>query len=172
MWKRSVLACACAIAVLAVPAAPAAGEDLVLNWPQLLPGLTEGYDPNSENDCKAGKIQCVDSVLREMDRRFAPLADRCDHNSMFALLYLRVTGQYREQVGAPSDFFTDERFVNHEDAVFARYYFDAQDAWNRDGSGPRAWQIAFSAARDRAVSGLGNLLLCLLYTSPSPRDRS
>jgi len=157
--RKSLLACVLALVVVAVPASPAAAEDLVLNWPQLLPGLTEGYEPSSENDCKAGRIQCVDSVIREMGRRFEPLAESCDHDAMFALLYLRVTETYREQVGAPGDFFTDEGFVNHEDAVFARYYFDAQDAYDKGRATPEAWQIAFDAARDRKVSGLGNLLL-------------
>ncbi len=156
---KSLLAGALAVLVLAVPAAPAAADDLVLNWPALLPGLTEGYEPSSENDCKAGRIKCVDAVIREMDRRFEPLAEACDHDALFALLYLRVTETYRAQVGAPGDFFADEAFVNHEDAVFARLYFDAQDAYAKGQATPRAWQIAFDAARDRAVSGLGNLLL-------------
>jgi hypothetical protein len=156
---KSLLAGTLVVAALAVPAAAAAAEDLALNWPTLLPGLTEGYDPSSENDCKAGRIKCVDAVIGEMDRRFGPLAETCDHDALFALLYLRVTETYREQVGAPGDFFADEAFVNHEDAVFARYYFEAQDAYAKGRPTPRAWQVAFDAASDRAVSGLGNLLL-------------
>ena len=159
MRIKCLLACASAIAVLAFSASPASGEDLVSNWVQLLPGLTNEYDPNSENECKAGKIQCVDSVVREMNRRFEPLAQSCDHNAMFALLYLRVTQTYRAEVGAPDAFFSDEGFVNHEDAVFANYYFDAQDAFAAGRPTPRAWQIAFESARDRKINGLGNLLM-------------
>jgi hypothetical protein len=52
--------------------------------------------------------------------------------------------------------------VNHEDAVFAKYYFDAYDAWadtSPSTATPGAWKIAFDAARDRKVSGSGNLFL-------------
>jgi hypothetical protein len=163
MRRMRWLAAATCTAIALLPASSASADDLISNWPELLPGLTSEYEPSSENDCKAGRIQCVDSVIREMTKRFTPLKDSCDHNAMFALLYLRVTEEYRRQVGAPGDFFSDEGFINHEDAVFARYYFDAQDAYNnRPGSTgpvPRAWQIAFDAARNHQVTGLGNLLL-------------
>ena len=51
--------------------------------------------------------------------------------------------------------------MNHEDVLFARYYFAAYDAWaaGRTASVPPAWRVAFDAARDRAVSANGNLLL-------------
>ena len=51
--------------------------------------------------------------------------------------------------------------MNHEDVLFARYYFAAHDAWTagRTASVPPAWRVAFDAARDRAVSANGNLLL-------------
>lgn len=145
----------------AIPTSTAFADDLIANWPAVLPGLTEGYDPSSEDDCRSGKIKCVDAVIKEMNRRLKPLANSCDHDAMFALLYLRVTEEYRRQVGAPGDFFTDEGFVNHEDAVFARYYFDAQDDYeaNRRSQVPRAWLEAFDAAAGHQVSGMGNLLL-------------
>jgi hypothetical protein len=144
--------------VLASPAH--ADEPLFLGWSDLVPSLTDGYQPSSENDCKAGRIQCVDAVIREMRKRFEPLAEACDHNAMFALTYLRTTEQYRASATAEG-FFTDPRFVNHQDAVFARYYFDAWDDYRRGdlGATPPAWQIAFRNADQRKVSGMGNLLL-------------
>jgi len=54
-------------------------------------GLTTEFDPSSENDCTAGRTRCVDAVIREMQRRFDPLAQSCDHDSIFALAYLRTT---------------------------------------------------------------------------------
>jgi Family of unknown function (DUF5995) len=158
---RWFVACAGALLAFALPASTATADDLIANWPAALPGLTEGYEPSSEDDCKSGRIRCVDAVVKEMDRRLDPLASSCDHDSMFALLYLRVTEEYRRQVGAPDAFFTDEGFVNHEDAVFARYYFEAQDAYaSRPRSEvPRAWLEAFDAAAGHQVSGMGNLLL-------------
>ena len=51
--------------------------------------------------------------------------------------------------------------MNHEDAVFASYYFEAYDDWhkNRRSEVPRAWAIAFDAADGRQVSAQGDLLL-------------
>lgn len=142
-------------------ASPAsADEPLFIGWTDLLPSFTTGYDPSSANDCTKGHVNCVNAVIREMTRRFDPLADACNHNSMFALTYLRTTEQYL--VSATSEgFFTDPSFINHQDAVFARYYFDAWDAYRAGDlahTSP-AWQLALNAADGRKVSGMGNLLL-------------
>ena len=82
----------------------------------------------SPDDCIAGRVQCVDKIIRQMTKRFEPLASSCDHDAIFALTYLRVTEEYRRTVESPT-FFDDTPFVNHEDVVFARYYFAAYDAW-------------------------------------------
>lgn len=149
------------VVTTALSASPATAEEpLFVPWTDLLPGFTTGYEPSSANDCKAGRVQCVDSVIREMERRFKPLADTCDHNAVFALTYLRTTEEYRRTATAPG-FFTDTPFINHQDAVFARYYFDAWDAY-RSGdlaNTPPSWQIAFSNADGRKVAGVGNMLL-------------
>jgi hypothetical protein len=73
---------------------------------------------------------------------------------------LRVTQEYRRTIESPT-FFDDTPFVNHEDVVFAGYYFAAYDAWKagRIADVPPAWRVAFDASRDRAVSSYGNLLL-------------
>ena len=108
----------------------------------------------------AGRTHCVDAVIREMRRRFDPLAQACDHDSIFALAYLRTTEEYRRTIEDPT-FFSDTPFVNHEDAVFAGLYFDAYDAWHagRQRPTPPAWAIAFEAARAHAVTAEGNLSL-------------
>ena len=95
-----------------------------------------------------------------MNRRFDPLADSCDHDAIFALSYLRTTEEYRRTIEDP-DFFEDTGFVNHEDAVFAAYYFDAYDDWRHDRTTevPPAWRIAFQAADDGEVSAAGNMFL-------------
>ena len=41
------------------------------------------------------KVQCIDKVVREMTKRFEPLASSCNHDAIFALTYLRVTEEYR-----------------------------------------------------------------------------
>jgi hypothetical protein len=151
-----------ALAAPTVGALPAAAEQepVFVEWSSLLPGLSGGYDPTSEHLCKRGATQCVDAVVREMTRRFDNLAAVCDHDAVFALTYLRTTEEYRRTIEDPA-FFEDTAFVNHEDAVFAEYYFRAFDAWHRGdrAATPAAWRIAFDAADRRAVTGSGNMLL-------------
>jgi hypothetical protein len=150
----------CGTALLAPASAHADAGNILVDWSTLLPGLTDDFDPNSANICVAGKVSCVDSTIAEMTRRFTPLATSCDHNALFALLYLRVTQQYRLAVSDPN-YFNDNAFVNHEDAVFAKYYFRAIDnyAAGNYGAVPAAWQITLDAARNKTVSGSGDLLL-------------
>jgi Family of unknown function (DUF5995) len=137
-----------------------ADDPVFVDWASLLPGLTDTYNPSSENDCVAGRPNCLHATIREMERRFAPLGQSCHHNAVFALAYLRTTQTYgwaRDQEG----FFEDTPWVNHEDAVFARYYFDAYDRWaaGQRSQVPQAWLVAFDAAAGRRVTGSGNLLL-------------
>jgi len=149
------------VATTALGASPASAEEpAFLPWSEVLPSFTSGYEPSSANDCKAGRIQCVDAVIREMTKRFDPLAAVCDHNSMFALTYLRTTEEYRRSATAEG-FFTDPAFINHQDALFARYYFDAWDDYRAGNlaATSKSWQLAFGNADGKKVSGLGNLLL-------------
>jgi Family of unknown function (DUF5995) len=142
---------------LAFPVAATADDAPFVGWSALLPGLSLPYDAASPDDCSAGRVQCVDKTIREMTRRLDALS--CDHNAIFSLTYLRVTEEYRRTVEGP--FFDDTPFVNYEDGLFARYYFAAFDAWaaGRIDQVPPAWRVAFDAARKRAVSGTGDLLL-------------
>src|SRR5215217_7058989 len=146
--------------VLAAPVAASAEDPPYVEWTGLLPGLTTDYEPSSANDCAAGRTHCVDAVIREMKRRFDPLAAACDHNAIFSLTYLRTTEEYRRTIDDPA-FFEDTNFVNHEDAVFAGYYFRAYDDWTsgRQDAVPPAWAIAFRAADQHAVSAAGNIAL-------------
>jgi hypothetical protein len=152
------------VAASALTASPVAADEepLFIPWTDYLPSFSSGYEPSSENDCKAGRIQCVDAVIREMQRRYDPLLDACSHSAMFALTYLRTTEQYRSSA-TTEGFFTDPAFINHQDAVFARYYFEAWDGYyHPNGStGPvsEAWRIAFQQADGRRVSGTGSMLL-------------
>jgi hypothetical protein len=156
------LAVALVIALLPSASVAAATDDdpTYVPWPDLLPGLTTEYDPTSANLCTAGHVRCVDAVIREMRSRLKPLARSCDHDAVFALVYLRTTEEYRRTIEDP-DFFVDSAFVNHQVAVFAKLYFDAFDAWHQGNHDkvPPAWRVLFSAADKREVSGTGNLLL-------------
>ena len=157
---RLAIALAVTAALLLAFGTARADDPPYVGWTQLLPGLTMQYDPSSANDCTAGRTRCVDAVIREMERRFEPLADSCDHDVIFSLAYLRTTEEYRRTIQDPN-FFSDTPFVNHEDAVFARLYFDAYDAWHagRSAAVAPAWAIAFQAAADHAVTAQGDLSL-------------
>jgi hypothetical protein len=58
-------------------------------------------------------------------------------------------------------YYQDVSYFNHVDAVFARYYTDAYYNWkNGDrASVPQAWLTTFDAAKNKKVSGSGDLLL-------------
>jgi uncharacterized protein DUF5995 len=152
-----------AVVALIIPVCQQAAADdppIFVDWPSLLPGLLDEYQPSSANDCVAGRPHCVDATIREMERRFRSLGPACDHNAVFALAYLRTTQTYR-WARDQSGYFADTPWVNHEDAVFAKYYFAAYDNWAAGDRGdvPQAWLIAFDAAAARQVNGSGDLLL-------------
>lgn len=157
-WLVAVVACAVSFAL---PSAAAAADPPFIDWPSLLPGLTVPYQPNSENICNSGDPACVAATLTEMQNRLAPLATSCDHNAVFALLYKNVTAEYKATIDADPHYFNDNAFVNHEDAVFASYYFRAIDDYRAGhrSSVPKAWLVTFDAARDRIMPGLGDVLL-------------
>lgn len=142
------------------PAAADGYEDpFFLNWPTYVPSSpVGGYAATEGDECTKGQLQCVDKVIREMTKRYNAL--RCDHDSTFAFTYLLTTEEYRRAVEDPQ-FFSDNAFVNHQDAVFARYYFDQFDDWHagRTAEVSPAWRIAFHAAERQQVSGMGNVFL-------------
>jgi hypothetical protein len=136
------------------PAIPKGGE----GWRAIERTLPSSADARSSNICGRGAPACIDAVVAEMRRRLRPLDEGCDHNAPFALMYMRVT----EGVGATGRRrFRSSKYLNHLDAVFAELYFRAYDAWRegRRESVPEAWQQAFSAADEREVTGIGDMLL-------------
>src|SRR4051794_28757619 len=135
-------------------------NDPVTDWITVLPGLTPGYDPTDSNICKSGKEQCQATLYNEMDRRFQPLAGSCSHNAMFALLYLRVTRHVWDSIWHNGDYFSDKGFVSQYGAVFGNCYFEGSGAWAKGSQAtPTGWKSALDAAKNKQVSGLGNLLL-------------
>lgn len=157
--KISRVAPIAVLAALLLPAG-ASAEGTFVDWTSFLPATATTYEPTAADDCTAGRIQCVDKVIHEMTKDFDRLAAACDHNVIFALAYLRTTEEYRRAAVEPG-FFEDPAFVNHEDAVFASYYFKPLNAYRAGDRAavPPAWQIAFDAARDRTVSAAGNAFL-------------
>jgi Family of unknown function (DUF5995) len=164
--RTRALVISAAVAVLAVGAlpgsAPGQGTGEIPNWPELLP-------PNPNNSsgtvwpgfdsCPAGDIDCPPEVILEMYERWRPLSHACDHRAVFALTYLRTTEEFLRTVQGEPTFFDDPPWVNHEDAVFAEFYFQAEDAYGEGGAVPEAWRIAFESASSPNVTGPGDLLL-------------
>jgi hypothetical protein len=140
--------------------AVAHADPIYLPWQSLLPGLLDQYVPDSTNDCVAGKPDCADAIVDEMTRRFGLLGPTCDHQSVFSLAYLRTTQTFRWAQAQPG-YFQDPGYVNHEAAVFAKYYFSAYDNWKAGNRSlvPQAWLIALDNAGSRRTTGTGDLLL-------------
>ena len=133
-------------------------DPFFLGWSQFLPAIPSDFTASTEKDCTRGSITCVDHTIREMTRRTDKLA--CDHDGVFSLTYLLTTQQYRD-AATTDGFFDDPAFVNHEDAVFADFYFSAIDRWSKGDVAdvPPAWRIAFRAADQHSEHGLGDILL-------------
>jgi hypothetical protein len=128
-----------------------------VGWSELLPPTYLGVNTDSADICVAGRIECVDRVARRLERQVAELG--CDHNAVFSLAYARTTQMVAAVERADPGFFADTPWLNHYDAVFADFYFNAWNSWRRTSSAPRAWEIAFRAADRRNASAAGNLLL-------------
>lgn len=115
-------------------------------------------DVSDKRACRMGAPRCVEFVIRHMDRRLRRLARSCDHDAIFALLYLRTTETFLATLDAIG--YGDPPAVVREDAIFADYYFRAFDAFHEgDGVVPPAWDIAFAAAEAHSVHSSGNALL-------------
>ena len=159
-WTGGVLTGALVAAVFA--GSPAASADALPNvpWSSSLAGWTEEHVPTSENDCVAGRDNCLAATLKELARIADETAKSCAHDAVFARAYLRMTQTYGWSREIPG-YYEDVPFANHQDAVFAKYYTDAYYAYRSAdlAAVPEAWRIAFDASRDKRVSATGSLLL-------------
>ena len=128
MGRRRLAALAALVIALAVPAAAAGRGCPVRRLEFLLPSLALPYDPASPDDCIAGRVQCVDKTIRGDDAPFRRPGVGVRHAAIFSLTYLRVTEEYRRTI--------EGRILRRHPVrqlrfpVFARYYFQAFDAWS------------------------------------------
>ena len=158
-----VVSAAVVTSLLAIgTAASPAHADLLpyVPWSSYLPGWTDQYIPTSDNDCVAGRPACLKGTLKEQSRIADDTASSCSHNAVFARAYVRMTQLYGYTRDIPG-YYQDVPYFNHVDAVFAKYYTDAYYNWNSGNraSVPQAWLTAFDAAKNKKVSGSGDLLL-------------
>ena len=156
----SIVAGLCLSLASAVTTSPAHADGALpyVPWSSYLPGWTNEYVPSSENDCVAGRSNCLKATLREMSQIADGAATSCGHDAVFARAYLRMTQLYGYTREIPG-YYDDVRSVNHLDAVFAKFYFDAYNGWktgNRS-SVPQSWLIALDAAKNKKVTGSGEL---------------
>lgn len=150
-----------ALTLLVASATPASADTtLYTPWSSVLPGWNDQFVPSSDNDCAAGRPACLNTSLKELSRIFSSTGQGCSHNAIFPLAYLRMTQTYgwtRDQAG----YYQDVAYMNHMDAVFAKYYTDAYYNWssgNRANT-PQSWLYAFDAAKNKTVTGAGDLFL-------------
>lgn len=142
-------------------AAPARADLLpYVPWSSYLAGWTDQYVPTSDNDCVAGRDSCLKATLKEQSRIADDTASRCDHNAIFARAYVRMTQLYGYTREIPG-YYQDVPYFNHVDAVFAKYYTDAYYNWQSGNRAavPQSWLIALDAAKNKQVTGAGDLLL-------------
>jgi hypothetical protein len=158
---RLVLAGLAAMASLLVGVRTAAADTtLYTPWSSMLPGWNDQFDPGSDNDCAAGRPSCLTVTLNEQTHILNSTGPACSHNAIFALAYTRMTQTYgwtRNQAG----YYNDVPYMNHMDAVFARYYTNAYYNYQNGNRGavPQAWVYAFDAAKNETVTGAGDLFL-------------
>ena len=153
------------VAAVALLTGACGGEDPTVTtgtsdatWAEIAATLAPGQDSSSPNVCVRGDQACLDAVVREMDDRLERVAATCEHTAAFAFMYREVTAALAD---SDASFFETPATLRHLDAIFAGLYFSAFDAWKagRSDDVPEAWKIAFEAADERRVSGIGDMLL-------------
>jgi hypothetical protein len=137
-----------------------------LPWPgpgteHLPPDPTVPYLPAvSPLICPSGEPACLAALATELRVRTGALG--CDHDAVFSDAYLTITEAIGDATGTPGFFDRPDR-VNHEARTYAQEYFDQYDRWhagNRSAASP-AWQVAFRAAEEQSVTGVGDVMLAL-----------
>jgi hypothetical protein len=110
--------------------------------------------------CLDGEPACLGALATELRSRTDALG--CDHAAIFDDAYLTITEALQDATGTPGYFARPDR-VRHEARTYAQAYFDQYDGWHAGqlAAASPAWQVAFRAAQQQSVTGLGDLLLAL-----------
>ena len=152
---------ALAATLLPGAATPAtAGDAVYIAWSTVLPGWTDEFVPTSDNDCVAGRPQCLKHTLKELDRIFTETTQSCSHNAVFALAYMRITQTYGWSRDIPG--LLRGRALRQPPGRGVRplLHRRLRQLENGDRAAvPKAWLLAFDAGQDRRVNGTGDLLL-------------
>jgi hypothetical protein len=86
----------------------------------------------------------IDQILADLDRIIDDSRRAKSRIGFFAAMYRQVT--LRVQQGIEAGEFEDGSRMDRLDAVFAKRYIEAVDAWKAKGQPTRSWQISFDAA--------------------------
>src|SRR6476469_7536304 len=54
--------------IVAAGTTPATADGVYTPWSSMLPGWTDQFVPSSDNDCAAGRPNCLDASLKELSR--------------------------------------------------------------------------------------------------------
>lgn len=118
-----------------------------------------GAETSPTTHCPEGEPSaCIRSTANDLEQQFEDL--RCDHDSSFVLLYLRVTEAILGAVD-DRDVFEHNGYIADMDVLFADYYLNAFEEWHDGSAPPPAWEVALEAAEEQEVAGLGNMVLGL-----------
>ncbi|MFC5722875.1 DUF5995 family protein [Streptomyces gamaensis] len=112
-----------------------------------------------------GTVSCegpVPDCVSRLEHTLAAVRDElgCDHRAPFAALYVRVQGALRQTLRERPALFAEPTWVARDlDAAFVSRYLTAYRD-DRDGRPvPRAWRIAFTAARTGQTNAAQDALL-------------
>jgi hypothetical protein len=101
----------------------------------------------------------VDAVVDALDDLHQRFVDADDARRWFCGTYLRTTVAVRDEILRGG--FDDGDWLARWDLAFALLYVDAVDDWERTGTAPGPWAVAFAAAADPTVPPLRHVLLGL-----------
>jgi len=80
-----------------------------------------------------------------------------DERRHFHDLYLRITRAVKAEIDRGG--FLDPEWFERLDVAFAHRYLDALEEWERAGTSPGPWRLAFKAARDSVIPPLRHWLI-------------
>lgn len=99
----------------------------------------------------------IEQVIHQMAERLERYEQQGDHRAVFQRVYLLMTREMKRRLA--DGFFEDAVWMERVLAGFARYYFDAVQAFEAGAPCPPAWEVAFGAAAAREGFVLQDALL-------------
>jgi hypothetical protein len=102
-------------------------------------------------------LSSIRDVLQQMELLLEPLVRSGDQRRFFHATYLRTTHAFSKEIERGS--FRDNEWTERWDVVFASFYLDALERWNRGEGTPAPWTVAFEAAAEAPLIPLRHVLI-------------